>query len=284
MRPPFRRPAARGSTAPDRRDPSVWASVRFLLLVLLAAWAFRSFLFTPFNIPSGSMLPTLRIGDYILVAKWPYGYSRYSFPFGVPSFEGRIFGDLPKRGDIVVFRAPTGGHDVVKRVVGLPGDTIAVRGGMLVLNDRPIPRMPKGMVGIDITPNSPCRVTAGATPQYAAGGSRCLYPAYSETLPGGGSNLVIDQVETSPGDEFPSLHVPPGHVFLMGDNRDDSLDSRFPQEVQGLGFVPVENLIGKAVMIVWSTDGSAHYLKPWTWFTALRGDRIGISNFGEPAR
>jgi signal peptidase I len=223
------------------------------------------------------MLPALFIGDYVAVAKWPYGFSRFSFPWGVPSFDGRIFSSLPERGDVVVFRAPGTDEDFVKRVIGLPGDTLEVRGGMLVINGRPIPREQAGTFAMPISANSPCRVVAGATPMVSRGddgGTACLYPVFKETLPGGHSYRVIDQVDNPRADNVAPTVVPDGHLFLMGDNRDDSLDSRFSPQEGGIGFVPVENLIGRATLIFWSTDGTAEYPKPWTWFSALRGDRI----------
>ena len=253
---------------------------RLILTVLLVAWAFRSFVVAPFSIPSGSMLPALFVGDYVMVAKWPYGYSRYSFPLGIPSFDGRILSDLPERGDVVVFRAPGDAGDFVKRAVGLPGDTIEIRGGTLVLNGRSVAREAEGFVEIPITANSPCRVVPGATPQVTAGGVACRYPAYRETLPNGTSWLVLDQVQNPRADDVAPTRVPEGHVFLMGDNRDDSLDSRFSPGEGGIGFVPIENLIGRGMFIFWSTDGSAEYAKPWTWFTALRGGRIGPISAG----
>jgi len=273
--------ARRASTEP-KEARSGGGTLKLVVSVLLLAWVIRSFLFAPFSIPSGSMLPALYVGDYVMTAKWPYGFSRYSFPWGFPSFDGRMFETLPKRGDVVVFRVPGTDEDFVKRVVGLPGDTIEVRGGMLVFNSQGVPRENAGAFALPVSANSQCRVVGGATPMVANqnGVQSCLYPAYRETLPGGRSYQVIDQIE-GPADNFGPVMVPQGHVFLMGDNRDDSLDSRFPTEVGGIGFVPVENLIGRATMIVWSTDGGAEYAKPWTWFTALRGDRIG-SGFGGP--
>lgn len=251
--------------------------LRLVIEVLLIAWVIRSFVFAPFSIPSGSMLPALFIGDYLVVAKWPYGFSRYGFPWGFPSFDGRIFGRLPERGDVVVFRAPGTDEDYIKRVIGLPGDRIAVQGGMLILNGRPIPRHQAGTFAMPISANSPCHVVAGATPMTGRtneGAPACLYPAFEETLPGGRTYRVIDQVDDPRADDVPTTVVPEGHVYLMGDNRDDSLDSRFSVEERGIGFVPVENLIGRATLIFWSTDGTAEYAKPWTWFTALRGNRI----------
>ena len=253
--------------------------LRFLLTFALLAWILRSLVVAPFSIPSGSMLPNMLIGDYLLVAKWPYGYSRFSFPFGVPAFEGRILGQLPERGDIVVFKTPADERvDYVKRVVGLPGDTIAVRGGMLILNGKSAPRERTGEFAVPISPNSPCRVVGNAAPMIvhgSEGGPACRYPAYRETLPGRTPHIILDQVENARADDFGPITVPDGHVFLMGDNRDDSLDSRFAVSDGGIGFVPVENVVGRVLINFWSTDGSATYWQPWTWFSALRPDRIG---------
>ena len=267
--------ARRASTEPSEAKSS-GGTLKLVLSVLLLAWVIRSFLFAPFSIPSGSMLPTLFVGDYVMTTKWPYGYSRYSFPWGFPSFDGRMFATLPKRGDVVVFRVPGTDEDFVKRVIGLPGDTIEVRDGMLVLNSEAVPRGNASTFAIPISGNSPCRVVGGATPMVVTqnGGQSCVYPVYRETLPGGRSYQVIDQID-GPGDDFGPVMVPQGHVFLMGDNRDDSLDSRFPTDAGGIGFVPIENLIGRSSIVFWSTDGSASYAKPWTWFSALRGDRLG---------
>jgi signal peptidase I len=267
-----RRPGAR-ETGKERRG----GLLRLIVEVLIIAWVIRSFIFSPFSIPSGSMLPALYIGDYVMAAKWPYGYSRYSFPWGFPSFDGRMFGGLPKRGDVVVFRAPGTNEDFVKRVIGLPGDTVEVRDGMLVLNGRPIRREQVDNFAMPISANTPCRVVPGATAftgTTATGQSTCLYPTYRETLPGGRSYRVIDQVDNPRADDLAPTKVPAGTFFLMGDNRDDSLDSRFPVSEGGIGLVPEENLIGRAIFTFWSTNGSAEYAKPWTWFTALRGSRI----------
>jgi len=258
--------------------------LRLVVEVALIAWVIRSLVFAPFSIPSGSMLPALYIGDYVLVAKWPYGYSRFSFPWGFPSFDGRILGGLPERGDVVVFRVPGTDEDFVKRVVGLPGDTVAVQDGMLVVNGKARPRQSEGTFAMPISTNSPCRVVGGAMEmvgQTDSGEPACLYPIYRESLPGGRSYRVIDQVDNPRADDFPTTKVPEGTLFLMGDNRDDSLDSRFSREEGGIGFVPVENVVGRATIIFWSTNGSAEYLKPWTWFTALRTDRIASTFSGD---
>ena len=254
--------------------------LRFIAIVALAAWLFRSFAFAPFSIPSGSMLPTLYIGDYLVAAKWPYGISRFSFPFQFPPISGRIALRLPERGDVVVFASPSGaGVDLVKRVIALPGDRVAVRGGQIILNGRRVPRGDMRPVSIPVSANSPCRVVPGATMMVRGAGAErmCIYPTYVETLPGGASYRIIDQVDNPIADEVGEQIVPEGHLFLMGDNRDDSLDSRFSRAEGGIGMVPQEYLIGRATSLFWSTDGSASYWKPWTWFSAARSDRFGTS-------
>lgn len=252
-------------------------SLRFFILLALGVWVLRSLIVAPFSIPSGSMLPTMAIGDYLFVAKWPYGYSRYSFPFQLPPLSGRTLGQLPQRGDVVVFKKPGEDVDWVKRVIGLPGDTIAVDNGRLVVNGRTVSRTDEGLIAIPVSPNSPCRVVQDATPDQAIidGQPVCRYPAYRERLPNGRNWLVIDQVDDARGDHFGPVKVPAGDVFLMGDNRDDSLDSRYPPAEGGLGPVPIDHLVGKATFAFWSTDGSASYWLPWTWLSALRTERIG---------
>jgi signal peptidase I len=275
-------PSRRGSEKADKPE-SAWSLARFLVVTILVAWALRGLIFQPFNIPSGSMLPTLYIGDYLVVAKWPYGYSRYSFPFGFPSFNGRLLSHLPKRGDVVVFRHPDEDEDLIKRVIGLPGDTIQMADGQLILNGKPVARKKLSQFEMPISANSPCKVVPPALPATGLRGGKpyCSYPAWLETLPGGPSYTVLDQVDHGPADDFGPVRVPDGHVFLMGDNRDDSLDSRFPTYEGGVDMLPVDHLIGRALVTFWSSDGSASYVKPWTWFTALRGHRIGNGYNGE---
>ncbi|MEM1131713.1 MAG: signal peptidase I [Pseudomonadota bacterium] len=256
---------------------------KFLIKLLLVILIFRSFIFSPFNIPSESMQPRLLIGDYLFVSKWSYGYSKYSLPFSAPLIPGRIFASEPERGDVVVFKAPpTNQEDYIKRVIGLPGDTVQVVNGQVVLNGTPIPRTKLDDFVIPVTPNM---ISAnGSSPCYnaqfeeiAADGSReCRYPRYRETLPNGKSYQVLDLQNVGFPDNSGVYTVPDGHMFLMGDNRDRSQDSRFPQIAgQGIGFVPQDNLVGEASFTVFSTDGSASWLLPWTWFTAARWDRIG---------
>jgi signal peptidase I len=258
--------AARDAPTPETKE-SWWETLRFFLYLFLGALILRSFVFAPFNIPSGSMLPNLMIGDYLFVAKWSYGISRYSLPFGVASFQGRIFERLPARGDIVVFRYPGDrDEDLVKRVIGLPGDTIEVRGGVVILNGRALPRRRIADFEMPVTTNSPCRVVGDdpqARPEPGPDGPVCHYPRYVETLPGGRGYEVLDQGH-SPTDNFPPITVPAGRLFVMGDNRDDSADSRVPVFENGVGLLPIENVLGPA-----------EWAKPWTWFTAARWRRIG---------
>ena len=278
-------PRNRGSRSARRKsDKSENGSfLRFVLTLALLAWIIRSLIVAPFSIPSGSMIPTLYIGDYLFVAKWPYGYSRYGFPFQFPPIEGRVFGSLPSRGDVAVFRHPNGSSDLIKRVIALPGDRVEVRNGALILNGKPVKRDRPRRYSLPMSPNTPCKTAPPAPPQVAqvADRSYCVFMSYRETLPGGPSYSVFDQVDGGIADDFGPETVPEGHVFLMGDNRDDSLDSRFPVSAGGIGMVPVENLIGRAMMTFWSTDGSASYINPISWVSALRPDRIGNGYKGE---
>jgi signal peptidase I len=246
------------------------------LLLFLFAILLRTFVVAPFMIPSGSMLPELRIGDYLFVAKWPYGYSRYSIPFGLASFDGRIWAGEPKRGDVVVFRYPGQDEDYVKRLIGLPGDTVQMRGGQVVLNGKPVPKVRIADWLMPVTANSPCRFAGRIrAPAAESGESFCRYPRYRETLPGGRSYEVLDQVDGGGADDTEVYTVPAGHYFMMGDNRDDSADSRFSVEQKGVGLLPSDYVIGRALIVFFSTDGSVEWMKPWTWFSAARLERVG---------
>jgi len=288
------RPApAAAAPKPEKQPESWWSFLRFLLILLLATLFVRSCIAAPFSIPSGSMLPNLMIGDYLFVSKWNYGYSRYSFPFGIAQFDGRVMGELPERGDIVVFRYPgPRNEDFVKRVIGLPGDRIELRGGHVIINNQPTGRERIADFIVPVSENSPCRPLGGGARAITSedGETACAYPRYRETLPGGRSYEIIDQIIATPercaetpgvdpcrADNFGPITVPEGQVLVMGDNRDDSLDGRFPVSQNGVGLLPVDYLQGRALVSFFSTDGSAEWLLPWTWFTAARWDRIGTT-------
>jgi len=259
-------------------------TLSFLIKLGVIVFVFRSFLFSPFSIPSQSMLPRLYIGDYLFISKWNYGFSRHSLPWSLPLIPGRILARDPQRGDVVVFKAPPkASDDYIKRVIGLPGDTIQMRNGQLILNGVAVPKVPVADFVIPLTPNYPA-----ATPDQPngecptqfqstdAGKPVCRYKQFRETLPNGRSYYVLDRGDYPDRDDTGLYTVPAGHVFLMGDNRDDSGDSRFPAVDHGaIGMVPMENLEGKAVVTFWSTDGNASWVLPWTWFTAARWSRMG---------
>jgi signal peptidase I len=253
--------------------------VKTIFGAIVIALLLRSFAYEPFNIPSESMLPRLRVGDYLFVSKWPYGYSRYSFPLGLPFFDGRVLGGEPRRGEIVVFKTPADNRtDFIKRVIGLPGDLIQMKGGVLHINGAPVVKARIADLVLPVTPNTDCPGTF-TRPSFRAtaanGQPVCRYPRYRETLPGGVSYNVLDQVARSTGDDTGVYVVPQRHYFMMGDNRDDSADSRYAVAQDGIGFVPYENLVGRASLMFFSTDGSAELLKPWTWFSAIRWERVG---------
>jgi len=268
---------AKPGKAPDKKPEGgseVRETLSFLLKLALAVFIIRSFLISPFVIPSESMLPRLLVGDYLFITKWNYGYSKYSLPFNLPLIPGRIFASNPTRGDVVVFKAPpTNNQDWIKRVIGLPGDTVQMRGGKLFLNGKAVPKQRIADFVEPVSPNTHCEPAFQGTAED--GTAICRYPQYRETLPNGKSYNVLDLGQTI-ADDTQVFKVPEGHVFLMGDNRDNSEDSRFPQMAGGgIGYVPIKNLEGKAVVNFWSTDGSASWVLPWTWFSAARWDRIG---------
>jgi signal peptidase I len=227
--------------------------VKTVIYAILIAVAIRTFAFEPFSIPSGSMIPTLLIGDYLFVSKYSYGYSRYSLPFNLPLIPGRIFFTGPERGDVAVFKLPSDTEtDYIKRIIGLPGDRIQVREGILYINDEPVQRE---------------RLTDYVL-RDRYGNVRRI-PRYLETLPNGRRHTILEeQGDRGMADNTPVFTVPRGHYFAMGDNRDSSRDSRFP----GVGFVPRENLVGRAEVIFFSIDGSV--LQFWRWPTSIRFDRL----------
>jgi len=239
-----------------RKKSGGWLeSVKTVVYAGLIAIGIRTIAFEPFNIPSGSMIPTLLVGDYLFVSKFSYGYSRYSMPFGPNLFSGRILGSLPERGDVAVFKLPRDpSQDYIKRIVGLPGDRIQVRRGILHINGEPVKREALG-------------------PFIADGdGPRMTVRLYRETFPENGStHLIVEQSDDLSLDNTPEFRVPAGQVFAMGDNRDNSLDSRVQSAV---GFIPIENLVGRAEFIFFSVDGSAEWWEVWGWPFAIRWSRL----------
>ncbi|WP_296718644.1 signal peptidase I [Erythrobacter sp.] len=257
------------------RERDGWSSFAwFLIKLLVLVLAFRTLAFSPFSIPSESMLPRLMNGDYLLAAKWPYGYSRQSLPFDLPLPDGRLLASAPERGDVVIFKHPIDGRDYIKRVIGLPGDSVAVVGGQVVLNGKPVPRERIGDFKLAMSANTGC-AWAGQTWALANGSETCSYVRYRETLPSGKTYEVLD-FGTTPGDNIAPVTVPDGAMFVMGDNRDNSRDSRWPAAAgDAVGLVPQRMLVGRAMLVVWSTDGGAEWVRPWTWFSAARWNRIG---------
>ncbi len=263
------------ATTNDTEEGESWLSfLWFLVKLVILVVLFRSFVFSPFSIPSESMLPKLWNGDYLLAAKWPYGYSENSFDFPTPDIDGRLLASQPERGDIVIFKHPIDGSDYIKRVIGLPGDTIGMVGGQIVLNGELVPKERIEDFILPTSPNTGC-ARARYRVQNADGETVCEYPRFRETLPNGVSYDVLDY-GISDADSYPQRIVPEGQMFVLGDNRDNSQDSRYPAMTDGgVGLVPLNNLVGRASIIMWSTDGGAEWYKPWTWFTAARGDRLG---------
>lgn len=269
--------AAPPTSAEPKPKSETRDTLSFLVKLVIIVVLFRSLIFSPFSIPSESMVPQLLIGDYLFISKWNYGYSRYSLPFSPNLFSGRIFEHLPDRGDVVVFKAPPfQRQDYIKRVIGLPGDTVQMVHGQVILNGQPVPKVRIADYVLPLTPNYGRDQCSPVLVRVENGQEVCRVPQFRETLPDGRQYTVLDRGEFPDRDEYPLHVVPAGHVFLMGDNRDDSGDSRFEAQDNGpIGMVPIENLEGRAVVTFWSTDGSAEWLLPWTWFTAARWSRIG---------
>lgn len=239
----------------NKKEGGLWDTLKTILIAVLIALVVRTFAYEPFNIPSGSMKSTLLVGDYLFVSKFAYGYSRYSIPFGLPLFEGRIFSSPLHRGDVAVFKKPGDeGTDYIKRIVGVPGDRIQMIDGVFHLNGEAVPRQ---------------RVEDFS--YVDRDGNYVRVAQYRETLPDGTSYLTLDAVANGTADNTRVFLVPKGYYFAMGDNRDNSLDSRV---MSGVGFVPFENLVGRAEIMFFSTNGGARWWEFWRWPGAMRFHRF----------
>lgn len=237
----------------EKSQSALWENIKVIIQALLLALVIRTVLFQPFTIPSGSMMPTLLVGDYIFVNKFAYGYSKYSLPLSPDLFSGRILASEPKRGDVIVFRLPTDPDiDYIKRLIGLPGDRVQMINGVLHINGTAVPKQPDG------TFTSDYRLDPGSD-----------VPVFRETLDTGKAFDTLDQIADGRGDNTREFVVPAGHYFFMGDNRDNSLDSRFD-----VGYVPAENLVGRASIIFFSLGNDTSFREIWKWPSNMRWDRL----------
>lgn len=231
-------------------ENAVWETVKVITQALLLALVVRTFLFQPFTIPSGSMKNNLLVGDYLFVSKYSYGISKYSIPFAPNFFSGRIFASEPERGDVAVFKLPSNPNiDYIKRVIGLPGDTIQMKQGVLYINGTEVPKT--------------------QIEDYRDAESGEVVSMFKEVLPNGVEHTTLDRTPIGDGDNTGVFEVPAGHYFMMGDNRDNSLDSRFD-----VGFVPFENFVGPAKVIFFSVANGSHPLYFWKWPANMRFDRL----------
>ena len=237
-------------------------TIKTIFWALIIAGVFRTLFFQPFWIPSGSMKDTLLIGDFLFVNKMAYGYSQYSCPFAMCPISGRIMGSEPERGDVVVFRHPVNGQDFIKRVVGMPGDTVQMRSGVLYINGAEVPQVPDGQFSEIFERQGPQGGTPTCLDPRTTFGEECLKDKYIATLPNGKQHSVLDAGNFRL-DNTGTHTVPAGHYYFVGDNRDNSTDSRVAQP-QGVGFVPYENLIGRADRVMFSSAGRS-LLYVWTW-------------------
>ena len=239
-----------------KKTSGLGETLRTVIYAVIIALGVRTFLYEPFNIPSGSMKPTLLVGDFLFVSKFTYGYSRYSLPLSLPLINGRILARDPERGDVAVFKLPSdNATDYIKRVIGLPGDRIQVRDGILHINRKPVQRELQDTIEVE--------TQTGRMEQVSV---------YVETLPNGRQHLIWEASDSEHYDNTPEYIVPEGHFFMMGDNRDSSQDSRVQSKV---GFVPLENMVGQAKFLFFSHNDSARLWEIWRWPQAIRASRIG---------
>lgn len=235
------------------KEESFVDTIKTIVYAIFIAVVIRSLWFEPFKIPSGSMYPTLYVGDYLFVSKYTYGYSKHSFPFSLPLFEGRIWQDAPKRGDVVVFKNPQDNStDYIKRVIGLPGDLVKLENGRLYINGKQLERKNEQEFVI----------------RNKFGGAE-RYNKYVEVLPEGKEHFILEVSDSEINDDFEEVKIPDGSYFMMGDNRDRSDDSRV-----NVGFVPAENLVGKARFLFFSHNDEDAWYKPWTWPKKIRWSRL----------
>lgn len=248
------RAAAAARTA-KRKSGGLLENVKTIVYAGLIAVLIRTVLFEPFNIPSGSMIPTLLVGDYLFVSKYSYGYSRYSLPFSPPLFSGRILAHLPDRGDVAVFKLPRDtSTDYIKRIIGLPGDRVQMRQGQLYINGQIVPRQPAGDCVADDS------------------GIRMIQRRYLETLPNGVKHYICKATDEGEQNNTQEFLVPADRIFAMGDNRDNSLDSRYM--TNGVGYVPLENLVGRAEFLFFSIDAEQPWWAFWAWPLEIRWNRL----------
>lgn len=239
----------------SKTSGGIGETLKTIIYAILIAVFIRTFFYEPFSIPSASMVPTLLVGDYLFVSKFSYGYSRYSLPFGLPLLSGRVFFREPHRGDVAVFKLPRDPSvDFIKRIIGLPGDKIQMKDGILNVNGQPVKR------------------DRLAPYFYEENGRASTYIQYIETLPNGYRHDIIEIGDDQELDNTGVFAVPPGTYFMMGDNRDNSADSRAPES--GVGFVPAENIVGRAEFIFFSTNGYAHWWELWKWPFTVRYGRL----------
>jgi signal peptidase I len=253
----------------EKKEDGLWENVKTIFWALIIAGIFRTLFFQPFWIPSGSMKDTLLIGDFLFVNKMAYGYSRHSCPFSMCPISGRIFASEPERGDVVVFRHPTLNVDYVKRLIGLPGDKIQMKDGVLYINGEAAPQTPAGTFDEIFEPQG----RMGGTPKCINGsvglGGVCQKERFIETLPGGVEHPILNSTSRNGYDNTRVFTVPEGNYFFMGDNRDNSTDSRVDPRAGGVGMVPAEYLLGRADRVIFSSAGK-RLIYFWTW----RGDRF----------